>query len=118
MPDKRESNRAGLDAEKAVGAFLRSKGWAVLEHRWVGAGAEVDLIVLKDGKLRFVEVKLRQADDPVGLEAIDARKIRRIERSAQAYLQGFDDYDEVCLAVAYVIQVEGVWRIEFLDNPS
>ena len=115
---KRDTYRVGLDAELAVGAFLRSDGWTILEHRWRGARAEVDLIAIKNRRLRFVEVKFRSPGDPVGLAAVDGRKIKRIERAAEVYLQRFDDYDEACLAVAYVEPSAGGWEIEFFDNPS
>jgi len=118
LADRRESNRAGLNAEKAVEAFLRGQGWRILAHRWVGAGAEIDLIALKDGMLRFVEVKYRQKNDPVGIECVDQRKLRRIERAGEVFLQGFHEFEEVCIAVAYVTSSETGWHIEFLDNPS
>ncbi len=118
MADRRESNRAGLNAEKAVEAFLRGQGWSILAHRWTGAGAEIDLIALKNRMLRFVEVKYRQENDPVGLECVDARKLNKIERAAEAFLQGFQDFEEACIAVAYVTPSETGWHIEFLDNPS
>ena len=118
MGNRRNSYRAGLDAEEAVGAFLRSEGWRVLEHRWRGAGAEVDLIVLKNRRLRFVEVKLRAASDPVGLETVDDRKLARIERAAEVYLSRFDDYEEACIVVAYVQKARTGWQIEFFDNPG
>jgi putative endonuclease len=117
LANKRESLRAGLDAEKAVEAFLRSEGWSILGHRWRGAGGELDLVALKEGQLRFVEVKYRQADDPVGLEAIDGRKFKKLERAAEAFLQDFQDFEEVCFAVAYVLRGERGWQIEFLDDP-
>ena len=83
-----------------------------MEHRWTGAGAEVDLIVIKDRQLRFVEVKLRSTRDPVGLETVDARKLARIERAATVYLTQFDDFDEACVAVAYVQRGSEAWHIE------
>lgn len=116
MADRRDSYRAGLDAEKAVGAFLRSEGWTVLEHRWRGAGAEVDLIATKEGLLRFFEVKLRAKGDPVGLEAVDARKVVRLTRAAEAFMARYDDYSEACLTVAYVERGASSWQIEFFDH--
>jgi len=118
LADRRESNRAGLNAEKAVEAFLRGQGWTILAHRWIGAGAEVDLIVVKNRMLRFVEVKYRQKHDPVGLECVDGRKLKRIERASEVFLQGFQDFDEACIAVAYVTPSPTGWHIEFLDDPS
>jgi len=115
--DKRESLRMGLDAEKAVGAFLRSEDWTILGHRWRGGGGELDLIAIKDRMLRFIEVKYRQVNDPVGLEAVDGRKMKKLERAAAAFLQDFTEFDEVCFAVAYVVRGASGWNIEFLDNP-
>ena len=116
MSDRRDSYRAGLDAEKAVGAFLRSEEWVVLEHRWRGAGAEVDLIAVKGGLLRFIEVKLRAKNDPVGLETVDSRKLARISRAAEVYMTRFDDFTEVCVTVAYVQRGADSWEIEFFDH--
>lgn len=117
MVDKRESLRVGLDAENAVGAFLRSENWTILGHRWRGGGGELDLIAIKGGLLRFIEVKCRQINDPVGLEAVDGRKFKKLERAAAAFLQDFNDFDEVCFAIAYVVRGASGWNIEFLDDP-
>ena len=76
----------------------------------------MDLIALKGGLLRFLEVKLRAKGDPVGLEAVDARKVARITRAAEAYMARFDDYKEACLTVAYVEKGPSSWQIEFFDH--
>ncbi len=116
--DRRAAFEAGLAAEDAVGVYLQERGWSVLERRWTGAGAEVDLIVEQGGCIRFVEVKLRAADDPVGLEAVDDRKVARISRAAELWLdQRAEPVREACLAVAMVQVTENGWQIEWLDDP-
>ena len=116
--DRRAAFEAGLAAEEAVGDYLQALGWSVLARRWIGAGAEVDLIVEQEGRIRFVEVKLRAADDPVGLEAIDERKVARISRAAELWLdQRAEPVREACLAVAMVQAADEGWQIEWLDDP-
>ena len=117
-----ESRRAavadGEAAERFVAERLRADGWQVLAHRWRGAAGELDLVVERRRCLRIVEVKLRQPDDPVGLEAITAHKLARIERAAEAWLQDHDGgYDEVCLMVALVERSPGGWTIQWFDDP-
>jgi putative endonuclease len=117
--DRRAAYEVGLAAEEAVARFLEKDGWTVLERRWRAAGAEVDLIVKRAQDVRFVEVKFRAADDPVGLESIDARKIGRLERAAEAWLARNDDgISQACLAVAFVGRSDKGWEIEFLDDPT
>lgn len=119
MGSRRSAYEAGLAAEEAVARFLEKEGWTVLERRWRGAGAEVDLIVKRSRGIRFVEVKFRSENDPVGLESIDARKIGRLERAAEAWLARNDDgVSQACLAVAFVGRSEKGWEIEFLDDPT
>ena len=103
----------GQQAERDVADWLEGQGWQVLARNWHGRGGELDLVVLRDAKLRIVEVKLRRPDDPVGLEAISASKQRKLRRTAEAWLEQHEDlYLEVAFAVAYV--VDGA--IDWIDD--
>ena len=116
--DRRVAYEDGLAAEEAVGVFLQEQGWTILAHRWKGGGAEVDLVVEQDARLRFVEVKLRQLDDPVGWEAIDSRKVARLSRAAEVWLAQRDaPVEEVCLAVAMVQRDGERWSSDWMDDP-
>ena len=118
MANRRAAYEVGLAAEEAVARFLQKAGWSVLERRWRGAGAEIDLIVQREGGVRFVEVKFRSDNDPVGLEAIDGHKIAKLERAAELWLaQQAAGVTQACLAVAFVGRGEKGWEIEFLDDP-
>jgi putative endonuclease len=117
--ERRAALADGEAAERFVADALRADGWQVLAHRWVGAGGELDLVVERDRCLRIVEVKLRRADDPVGLEAITGRKLDRIHRAAEAWLQDrVDPYDEVCLLIAYVERGALGWTVQWYDDPE
>lgn len=79
---------------------------------------ELDLVVRDGGRVRVVEVKLRQADDPVGLECIDGRKLAKVNRAAEAWLADYEDVvDEVCLLVALVTPRGESFHIELFDDP-
>jgi Holliday junction resolvase-like predicted endonuclease len=75
-------------------------------------------VAFKEGLLRFVEVKLRDPEDPVGLEALDGRKVRALRSAGEAWLQTNDlDFQEVCFAVAWVTPMESGWTVQFMDDP-
>ncbi len=98
--------------------LLCEHGWDVLARNWTTKGGELDLVVRDGGRLRFVEVKPRQPDDPVGLECVDARKLGRVRHAAEAFLLGYDDLvDEMCLMVAMVTPRDGKLDIELFDDP-
>ncbi len=111
---RRAALRLGAEAEAAVASLLEDQGWQVLARNWRGGGGELDLVVGRRGALRFVEVKARAPDDPVGgLEAVDTGKQRRLRLAARAFLAGYDDLvDEACFLVALV---EG-GQIELVDD--
>ncbi len=104
----------GAAAEAKVASALEDDGWRVLARNWRGAGGEIDLVVEREGRLRFVEVKARMApDDVAGLEAIGDHKQRRLRAAAQAFLADYEDlFDEACFLVAWV---EG-GTIEWIDD--
>lgn len=102
-----------------MASLLCAHGWHVLARNWSGANGELDLVVRDGGRLRFVEVKLRQPDDPVGLECIDGRKLSRCRNAAEAFLLGYDDLvEEACLMVAMVTPRGGQLEIELFDDPA
>jgi putative endonuclease len=104
----------GAAAEAKVADALVVDGWTVLARNWRGAGGEIDVVVERDGKLRFVEVKARTGpDDLVGLEAIGEHKQRRLRAAAEAFLSSYGrPFDEACFLVAWV---EG-GTIEWIDD--
>lgn len=93
----------------------RSDGWEVLARNWRGGGGELDLVVCRAGHVRIVEVKARSADDPVGLDAIDARKRRKLVRAAEAFLA--EEHDDLVETVAFAVAyVHDDGRVELIDD--
>lgn len=106
----------GLQGEELALAFLSGKGYRLLERRFHAPGGEIDLIMEADGLLVFVEVKYRPAGRPgSGMEAVTAKKQRRILLAAGEYLLqtgGFDRpmrFDVVEVTGGGVIHVENAF---------
>ncbi|HOK56094.1 MAG TPA: YraN family protein [bacterium] len=75
-----------LGEEKAV-EFLRKKGYRIIEKNYRTKIGEIDLIAKRRKEIIFIEVKTRSSDN-FGLpqEAVNERKLKKIEQVAQIYL--------------------------------
>lgn len=83
MANKRQ---IGTDCEQRAAEYLKGQGFLILKQNFYSRWGEIDIIA-RDGKyLVFVEVKYRK-DNACGnpLEAVDARKQRRICRTASYF---------------------------------
>lgn len=117
--DRRRAVEAGATAEDRVADWFVSRGWSVLERRWSGGGGELDLVVQRDGALRFVEVKLRAESDPAAWEVFTPAKMARVRRAAEAWLSTWrGPLTECTLSAALVTHgVEG-WQIDVIDDAA
>ena len=83
-----EAERRGRRGESFAALWLQVQGWRVLARRQRVAAGEVDLIVRRGRTVAFVEVKWRGRSDERDL-AIDARRLRRVARAAEALAPRF-----------------------------
>jgi putative endonuclease len=74
----------GRRGEDAAAEFLRRRGFEILARNVRTAFGEIDLVAVDEGVVVFVEVKARRSTS--GLEAVDARKQRRLSRLALVFL--------------------------------
>ena len=80
--------RQGLAAEAAALEHLEDQGLSLLEANFSCQHGEIDLVMHQDQELVFIEVRYRQGKRFGGaVESIDAGKRRRLQRSAEHYLQ-------------------------------
>jgi len=86
MASPREPARRGRAAEEAAAALLQQQGWQILRRNYRTRRGEIDLIARDGATIVFVEVKARRAGERSSLEAVDARKRRRIVRAALEFL--------------------------------
>lgn len=87
-----EHNDLGKWGEQYVEAFLRRKGYIILEHDWRHGRSlcDIDLIckTADETTIVFVEVKTRSADDiTLPEDAVTLNKMRRLGHSADNYVK-------------------------------
>lgn len=74
-------------AEELARDYLAALGYVVLEENYVVRGGEIDLVMLHDHTLVFVEVRQRnRADYGSAGESIAPRKLALVRRAARVYL--------------------------------
>jgi putative endonuclease len=114
---KRAAQRFGAEAEQWVASELVREGWDVLARNWRCDGGELDLVVERDGVLRFVEVKARALGDDSGQEAVGERKQRILRRAADLWLdqRGLPAREAAFLVVLVERGPEG-FRAEWIDD--
>jgi len=115
---RRAAWQEGLQAEAYVADLLARVGWTVLDRNWSGGGGELDAVVLRDGKLRMVEVRARTDDEVVPVEeTITTHKRARLRSAARAWLLDHEpDYDEVAFLVALVDLGTDPWSVTWIDD--
>jgi putative endonuclease len=77
----------GQRGEQIARRYLRRRGYLILARNYRAMGAEIDLVVLDDTHLVFVEVKARAGlDAGTPQEAVDDHKQEQIRRAAESYV--------------------------------
>lgn len=86
--NRRAAEERGRRGESIAAWYLWLRGWRILARRQrVGVG-EVDLVARKGRMVAFVEVKWRASAAALD-EAIDAHRLRRVARAAEALAPRF-----------------------------
>ena len=112
-----EHNELGKWGERYVEAFLRRKGYVILERDWRHGSSlcDIDLIckTADETTIVFVEVKTRSADDitlPEG--AVTPNKMRRLGRAADNYVKMNDITEDLRFDIVALIGVTGSDEVE------
>lgn len=93
--------------------FLEKKGYVVIERNYRMKFGEIDIVATKEGVVHFVEVKSvtreirnqvsREIDDYMPEENVDERKLRKIRRTAEYFMNEHSNYSECTITVVSVI---------------
>lgn len=82
----------GRFGEEIAIRFLRKKGYNLLSRNYHIQGGELDLIMEKNGKIVFAEVKLRSSGRyGTGLDALTQTKKRKLLRTIFTFLENQKD---------------------------
>lgn len=81
------SDSKGAEAEKAALRYLQTQGLTLLQQNYYCRFGEIDLVMLDQDTLVFIEVRYRENEDFGGaLASIDQAKQRKIIKTARHYL--------------------------------
>ncbi len=103
----------GAAGEEAACAFLKRRGYRIIDRNYRCPHGELDVIATKGGELVFCEVKTRRAGDfEEALGAVDERRRKRMARAASFYLAEKARVSESCrFDVIALLKAESGWRI-------
>ncbi len=95
-----DKGRLGEDRARK---YLEGKGYALVESNHRNFLGEIDLIMTKDRTIVFVEVKLKIGEDwGTPEEMLNAGKLARVERVANAFLVINPKYKELARRIEAV----------------
>lgn len=112
----RASGNAG---ETAACAFLKKKGWDIIERNYTIKGGEIDIIASDGGCLVFVEVKTRKNTDyGYPSEFVSRKKQQRLINAALEYCGGECSMRFDVIGIIYE-EISGriyIKKIEHIEN--
>ena len=94
----------GRKGEALAKAYLEQQGFEILDENWTHGKCEVDLIVYKDRRIVFVEVKTRSSNtfgEPE--DFVDARKQKLLVEAADEYIYLMDHQGEVRFDIVSIL---------------
>ena len=110
-------NELGKTGENEAIGLLTSKGYHILHRNWRSGKKELDIVATNGKELVVVEVKTRR-DQQYGVpeEAVNARKIRRIVSTTDAYIRKFAIDLPVRFDIITVTGNEAPFEIEHIES--
>ena len=82
-------NELGAWGEQLARDYMIAQGYAVMEQNEHVGHKELDIVAVKGTVMAFVEVKIRVTSLEDALDAVDTKKINRLVRAADSFLQRF-----------------------------
>ncbi|KAA6441396.1 YraN family protein [Dyadobacter flavalbus] len=111
-------NDTGNWGEKQAAAFLKQKGYDIVEKNYRNNHLEIDLIVRKDKMLIFVEVKTRSGTG-FGMpeQFVNAAKARLVMKAAEQYIYDNDWHFDIRFdIISILIQQNGKSNILHIED--
>ena len=112
-----DHNDLGNEGELRAQAYLREKGYKILQTNWFSGKLELDIVAEKDDMLVIVEVKTRSTDTfEHPKEAITLRKIKNLVNAAHDYIFKFDWQGETRFDIISVIPRGQKFSIDHIED--
>lgn len=107
----------GRKGEEIATQYLLSKGYTILHKNWVFEKDELDIVALYQNIVVFVEVKTRTYT-AFGYpeEAVDNRKIKKMLRAIDAYLEEFQVDNEIRIDIISVVLENNTYKISHFED--
>ena len=112
-------NKSGVWGEIFAARYLRDRDYKILSSNYTCRFGEIDLIVSKQNKICFVEVKTRNAATKTRpMEAVDEIKQKKIYLTAQNFIAHTKSEGEMRFEVCevYVNDNNTLSRINYIEN--
>ena len=115
------THQKGKWGEERAAAYLRLKGYRILEKNYRVPQGEIDLIAVRNGTLVFVEVKSRKGTSQgTPLEAVSPHKVGRLSAAAAVYLSRQAETPKGCRFDVVTLGPEKNWmglaKIRHVEN--
>lgn len=115
----RRRKELGIRGEETAVAFLREKGYRIVERNFRCPLGEVDIIALQKEYVVFIEVKTRSSR-AFGLpqEGVNRRKQLKLRKLAEYYLKhkGMSDYNCRFDVVGIEVDQHGYSKVEVIQD--
>jgi len=114
---KKHNRSTGASAEEIATAYLKRKGFTILERNFRNRFGEIDIIACEKGVLVFVEVKAKVGDQfGSPEEMISPGKLAKVRRMATVYMDGQEQQCRIDV-IAVVLDEEGkISRLTHYEN--
>ena len=87
------TKQKGDFGEKKAAAYLKRRGFRIIERNYRNRFCEIDIIAFKRGMYVFAEVKSRSSDEfGTPAQAVDKNRRERMVRAAKMYMLGKEDF--------------------------
>lgn len=107
----------GQEGEDRAARYLAKQGYRILERNYRTRVGEIDLIVLHQGTVVFVEVKTRTSDAYSAPElAVTPQKQRRMIKAALGYIKHRKFHQVPCRFDVVAISATTEKEVELIQN--
>jgi len=107
----------GRKGEDLAALYLQSKGFLIRHRNWVYEKDELDIVAEKDNFVVFVEVKTRSYTTfNYPEDAVDKKKIHKMMRAIEAYLDEFEIDNEIRIDIVSVVLENNLTTINHFED--